>query len=201
MNTYDPWQVCGQQKTTCKSLFFIPCEFQASNTGLEKTLFTGQASHLPHCSQSVHQGRVKKQPRKNTGQVWTLTSPQDDSALTLVNFKMRHVWFSSNVTVRAFFYQNMNFVCTVLKQPIRFCLFAIRLFSPPLWDPLPPRSVRPFLRGKRVWVFHFQPTCCWTSYFHTLVLMLNHCEGRGKENVWRAWDHNAFTNDALLSSN
>lgn len=91
MNTYEPWQVCGQLKTTCKSLFFIPCEFQASNAGLEKALFTGQASHLPHCSQSVHQGMEKKQPRKNTGQFWTLTSPKDESALTLVNFKMRHV--------------------------------------------------------------------------------------------------------------
>lgn len=148
MNTYEPWQVCGQQKTTCKSLFFIPCEFQASNTGLEKTLFTGQASHLPHCSQSVHQGRVKKHTRKNTGQVWTLTSPQDDSALTLVNFKMRHVWFSSNVTVRAFFLSKHEFClhCSEIAHKISFIchssFFSTFVRSPPspLRAPLPERQ-------------------------------------------------------------
>lgn len=160
-----------------------------------KSLYlTGQASHLPPSSQSEHQGVEKKELRKNTGQVWILASPRDASVLTFVK------WGSSDfhLTWQLQLWPKHEFCphCPEISPKdfiyLPFVFFFLCLCG------IPTRA--PFWETNESESSTFNPSVVGQVTSMTLILRLSHCEGKVKENVWRAWDHNAFDNDALLSA-
>lgn len=125
-----------------------------------KSLYlTGQASRLPPSSRSEHQGMEKKQPRKNTGQVWILASPRDASVLTFVKWGSSdfHLTWQLQLWPKHEFCPHCSEIAPKDFIYLPFVFFFLHLCG------IPPC---PLLRGKWVRVFHFQPKWCWTSYFH-----------------------------------